>query len=219
MKRIDCIRVLADLVREKGDPVLVVTTAGGATHEWWAVGDNRGQLPARTLGLCSSIGLGLAVALPHRQVIVLDGDGGLLMNVNSLITSSVHRPANLLHVCFDNGVYESSGGSPTFTSQGIDLGAVARAAGIAGTYEADDLEGFRDGATGALSAARHAFLLARVEPGLGGVPPIPIDEVENKYRFARFVEELEGIKILAGPTSPVATERPTGPAPPGSGRS
>jgi thiamine pyrophosphate-dependent acetolactate synthase large subunit-like protein len=207
VKRIDCIRTLAELVHD----VLVVTTAGGATHEWWALGDNRGQLPARTLGLCSSIGLGLALALPHRCVLVLDGDGSLLMNLNTLVSCAVHKPDNLIHICFDNGVYESSGGTPTFTSLGVDLAAIARAAGIESTYDVDTLEDFANAIRGVVAEPRHSFLRVRVEPGLGGVPPIPIDEVEIKYRFAHYVEDLEGRQILAGPTSPVAPPSPPGP--------
>ncbi len=204
MKRADCIKVLAELI----DRPLVVTTAGGATHEWWNFGDNLGQLPARTLGLCSSIGLGLAVAVPTRRVLVLDGDGGLLMNLNTLVTTSVHHPPNLVHVCFDNGVYESSGGTPTFTSLGINLARLAAAAGIPHTFEAATIDEFRAAAEATADRWEHTFILARVEPGLADVPPIPIDEVENKYRFARHVESTEGRKILTGPTSPVATAPP-----------
>jgi sulfopyruvate decarboxylase subunit beta len=204
MKRYECIQVLAELIERP----LVVTTAGGATHEWWNFGDNAGQLPARTLGLCSSIGLGLAVAVPNRRVLVLDGDGGLLMNLNSLVTTSVHHPSNLVHVCFDNGVYESSGGTPTFTSRGINLARIAAAAGIPQTFEAATIEEFRAAAQATAGRWEQTFILARVEPGLAEVPPIPIDEVENKYRFARHVEETEGRKILTGPTSPVATAPP-----------
>ncbi len=208
MKRIDCIRILGELAHD----VLVVTTAGGATHEWWALGDNRGQLPARTLGLCSSIGLGIAIALPHRKVLVLDGDGSLLMNLNSLVTSAIHKPRNLIHICFDNGVYESSGGTPTFTSAGTDLAALARSAGIEQTFVVSTTEAFREVAARALDADQHAFIHVRVEPGLGGVAPIPIDEVEIKYRFAHYIEGLEGRQILAGPTSPIASTppKPTG---------
>lgn len=209
MKRIEYIRALGGMARD----VLVVTTAGGATHEWWALGDNRGQLPARTLGLCSSIGLGLALALPHRRVLVLDGDGGLLMNLNTLVSCAVHKPANLIHICFDNGVYESSGGTPTFTSLGVNLADIARAAGIERTYDVDTLDAFEAAIRAVMAEPTHAFLRVRVEPGLGGVPPIPIDEVENKYRFARHIEALEGRRILAGPTSPVASSDDPGSRP------
>jgi thiamine pyrophosphate-dependent acetolactate synthase large subunit-like protein len=200
VKRVDCLRVLGEVARD----VIVVTNAGGATHEWWAFGDNRGQLPARTLGLCSSIGLGLALALPNRRVIVLDGDGSLLMNLNSLVTSAVHAPTNLVHICFDNGVYESSGGTPTFTSTGVNLAAMARAANTRRVFDVSTVAEFEEAIREALGTSEHTFVRAQVEPGLGGVPPIPIDEVENKYRFARYIESIEGIQILAGPTSPVA---------------
>jgi sulfopyruvate decarboxylase subunit beta len=199
MKRVDCIKTLAQAI---ADP-LVITTAGGATHEWWNHGDNRGQLPARTLGLCSSIGLGVALAVPTHRVLVLDGDGGLLMNSNTLITTSVHHPPNLVHVCFDNGVYESSGGTPTFTQAGINLARVAEAAGIGRTFQTSTPDEFERAVAETSARWEHTFILAKVDPGVAAVPPIAIGEVENKYRFARYIESITGRTILRGPTSPI----------------
>jgi thiamine pyrophosphate-dependent acetolactate synthase large subunit-like protein len=197
--RVDCIKAIGDIV----SGALVITTAGGATHEWWAFGDNRGQLQVRTLGLGSSIGLGLAVSRPSRQVIVLDGDGGLLMNLYTFVTCAAKSPPNLLHICFDNGVYESSGGTPTFTGvAGTDLGAIARAAGVGHVEQPTSVAEFVSAVRTALTDRVHTFIHARVEPGRPNVPNIAHDEVENKYRFARYVEETEGITILTGPRAP-----------------
>src|SRR4029079_19625418 len=105
---------------------------------------------------------------------------------------SVHHPANLVHICFDNGVYESSGGPPTFTSRGINLAKIADVPAVPRTYEAGTLDESRKAAEETAARWEHTFILARVEPGLAPVPPIPIDEVENKYRFARHIEATEG---------------------------
>src|SRR5438445_3159343 len=78
------------------------------------------------MGLASSTGLGLALCLPEQKVVVLDGDGSLLMNLGSLSTLARYRPKNLLHVVFDNESLVSVGGFPTATATGADLEAIAR---------------------------------------------------------------------------------------------
>jgi thiamine pyrophosphate-dependent acetolactate synthase large subunit-like protein len=198
MKRYDCLREAARLVTDQ----LVVTNNGGASTEWAAVGPAESHLQVKTLGLCSSIGLGLALALPRRTVIVFDGDGSLLMNLSTLPTIAGRRPANLVHVVFDNGIYEASGGTGTHTSTGragADLAALARAAGLVDVHVVDSLAAFRDRFATALQGAGPTFLHARVEPVRERVPPVAVDEVENKYRLIRYVERTEGISILSRP--------------------
>src|ERR671924_2309306 len=127
MKRYECFQAVAPLIKDE----LFVTTAGGATSEWAAVSPSDGNLQVKTLGLCSSIGLGLAIAVPRRKVFVFDGDGALWMNLGSLATIALHQPKNLIHICWDNREYESSGGEPTVSSAGnIDFAGIARKAGI-----------------------------------------------------------------------------------------
>ncbi len=105
MKRIDCLEAIAGKVGE----ALVVGSAGGATVEWYHLHASDGNFRSRTLGLASSIGLGIALGLPNRKVIVLDGDGSLLMNLCGLPTAAWAAPKNLIHIVFDNGVYEFVG--------------------------------------------------------------------------------------------------------------
>ena len=106
MNRIDCFKVMAELA---GD-ALVVTGAGGNTVEWYACRPGDGNFRVRTMGLVSSIALGMALGLPHRQVVAIDGDGSLLMNLCSLPTIARKNPPNLTHVVLDNEVYEASRG-------------------------------------------------------------------------------------------------------------
>ena len=126
MNRIECFKVMAELV---GD-ALVVTGAGGNTVEWYACRPGDGNFRVRTMGLVSSIALGMALGLPHRQVVAIDGDGSLLMNLCSLPTIARKNPPNLTHVVLDNEVYEASGEIDTATGAGTDLVAMARGAGI-----------------------------------------------------------------------------------------
>lgn len=192
MKRIECLRAAAP---EMGD-ALVVTTNGGCSMEWGAIGPPDSHLMVKTLGLCSSIGLGLALALPRRKVVVFDGDGSLLMNLCSLPTIARQAPPNLLHIVFDNRMYESSGGTPTQTALGTDLGALARGAGYREVYAVDTVEEFRGRFVEALRGKGLAFIHATVATRGERVPPVAVDEVENKYRLIRHVERTEGKAIL-----------------------
>ena len=114
MKRFDCLRAIAPYFREE----LVVTNLGGVRHEWHYLRPYPGNYHLQNLGLTSSVGLGLALALPHRKVVVFDGDGSMLLNLGGLATMANLRPKNLILTVFDNECYESSRGAPTATSRG-----------------------------------------------------------------------------------------------------
>jgi sulfopyruvate decarboxylase subunit beta len=192
VKRHECLKEIADLV---GD-ALVVVCVGGTSSEWNAYHPSDGNLRCWTLGLTSSIALGMALGLPQRRVIALDGDGSLLMNLCGLPTAMRKKPKNLIHVVFDNGIYESSGGTKTATADGVDFAAVAKGVGIKNAFSASSVSEFKNLFTDALARWEHTFICARVEPGRGEVPPWPWPDVENKYRFSRYVEQTEGISIF-----------------------
>jgi thiamine pyrophosphate-dependent acetolactate synthase large subunit-like protein len=96
------------------------------------------------MGLASSIGLGLALARPDARVFVLDGDGSLLMNLGSLATIGLLRPANLVLVVMDNEEYATTGGQKTPTAHGADLDAASRSMGVARTATVRTEEELRD---------------------------------------------------------------------------
>jgi thiamine pyrophosphate-dependent acetolactate synthase large subunit-like protein len=192
MKRFDCLKILA---AEVGD-ALVVTSAGANTAEWNALRPSDGNFRVRTLGLTSSIGLGMALGLPQRKVICLDGDGSLLMNLCSLPTIACKNPPNLVHIVFDNQVYEASGSSSTATASGTDLVGMALAAGIRKALWARTIEEFTEAAVAAMKGHELTFIAAKIDTTRVEVPPYPVDEVENKYRFIRHVEKTANITIL-----------------------
>jgi thiamine pyrophosphate-dependent acetolactate synthase large subunit-like protein len=192
MIRFDCLKTLA---AEAGD-ALVVTSAGANNVEWNALRPGDGNFRVRTLGLASSIALGMALGAPNRKVICLDGDGSLLMNLCSLPTIALKNPRNLIHIVFDNEVYEASGSGKTATGSGTDLVAMARAAGIRNSLWARTVEEFAQAAGAALKGNELTFIAAKVDATRTEVPPYPVDEVENKYRFIRYVEKTEKIEIL-----------------------
>jgi len=193
MKRFECLQAIAPLIKNE----LFVTTAGGATAEWNAVRPSDGNIQVKTLGLCSSIGLGLAIGLPKRKVFVFDGDGALWMNLGSLATIGLHQPKNLIHICWDNHQYESSGGEPTAaTADNLDFAGVARSAGIKSSRAVNTVDELKEAIRHALNNDGPHFICARIEAGRAEAPPLIYDELENKYRFIRYIEETEGVSIL-----------------------
>ena len=196
MKRFECLQAIAPLVKDE----LFVTTAGGATAEWNAVRPSDGNIQVKTLGLCSSIGLGLAIGLPKRKVFVFDGDGALWMNLGSLATIGLHQPKNLIHICWDNKQYESSGGEPTVSTAGnIDFAGIARSAGIHSSRAVATVDELREAVSYALNHDGPHFICASIEAGRAEAPPLRYDELENKYRFIRYIEETERTNILRVP--------------------
>jgi thiamine pyrophosphate-dependent acetolactate synthase large subunit-like protein len=160
MKRSEALEAIKDLVHDE----LVVTTAGGATVEWHAIHPSDGNLQAKTLGLCSSIGLGLALGLEHskfEKLVVVEGDGSLLMGFSALSTIGRLGPRKLLLIVLDNGTYAATGGQPTGADK-TDFAAVARACG----FDGRDVDG-ADALERGLEAARRVPgpLLLRVRIG------------------------------------------------------
>ncbi len=128
MTRIEATRAIVELAN--GAPI--VASLGHPAYDLFAAGDRPQHFYTwGSMGLASSIGLGLALARPDLRVIVLDGDGSLLMNLGSLATIGLLRPNNLMVIVMDNEEYATTGGQPTPTAHGADLEAAARAMGIA----------------------------------------------------------------------------------------
>ena len=192
MKRFDCLKLVAAEAKD----AVVVSSAGAMTLEWNALRPGDGNFRVRTLGLCSSIALGMALGLPQRKIIALDGDGSLLMNLCSLPTIARMHPSNLLHIVFDNEVYEASGSKKTATAFGTDLVGVAHAAGIKNSVWANTLSEFGRAISAGITMNALSFIGAKVTTERTDVSPYPLDEVENKYRFIRYVERTEQVQIL-----------------------
>lgn len=124
------------------------------------------------MGQAPALGLGLALAQPDRGVIVVNGDGCMLMNLGCLVTLS-QQPANLYLLIIDNGHYEVTGGQPTAGAGHADFAGLARAAGIQRVYSFDNVQPWRAGATEALSGTGPVVIWLKVEPKLGQKTPTP----------------------------------------------
>jgi len=122
------------------------------------------------------------------------------MGLGSLATIGLHQPKNLIHICWDNQQYESSGGEPTVATAGkIDFAGVARNAGIQSSNAAATVDELEQAVSHALGHDGPHFIWARIEAGRAEAPPLRYDELENKYRFIRYIEDSEGINILRVP--------------------
>jgi thiamine pyrophosphate-dependent acetolactate synthase large subunit-like protein len=123
--------VVADILKPRGD-ALVVTGLGSPTWDTFAAGDNDLNFYLwGAMGGAAMIGLGLALAQPKRRVLVISGDGEMLMGLGSLATLAAERPKNLAVVVLDNQHYAETGMQRTHTGRGVDLAGVAKAAGFA----------------------------------------------------------------------------------------
>ena len=171
-------------------------STGWASREWWAVRPSDGNLKTRTLGLVSSIAAGLAIALPHRKVIAIDGDGAFLMNLCGLPTIAQQNPGNLIHLLFDNEIYEASGGTAT-ASCSTDAVIIAKGTGYKHALWVSSLEQFRLEFRRAWERNELTLIAVKVDPGQPKhLPPLKLDEIENKYRFMRYLEATENKRIL-----------------------
>jgi thiamine pyrophosphate-dependent acetolactate synthase large subunit-like protein len=191
MQRYDYLRSIAGDAKD----ALVVCT-GWSAREWWALRPGDGNLKTRTLGLVSSIAAGLALALPHRKVIAIDGDGAFLMNLCGLPTIASQNPGNLIHLLFDNEIYEASGGTAT-ASPTADAVALAKGAGYRHASWVKTREAFRAAFSRAWQRNELTLIAVKTAPGQpDDLPPLRLDEIENKYRFMRYLEATEQRAIV-----------------------
>ena len=185
MKRADCIRALYP---ELGDR-LVVTIMGATAQELYDLGHRESFFYLQhAMGLASSIGLGLAVNRPEAKVVVLDGDGSVLMNLGGLATLARYRPANLTHIVFDNGSLLSTGGFASHTTAGItDLAAIARGAGCPRVLEARSVYEFMAAVAEAFDDTVMTTIVAKVEAVGPDIFGMDLKLPENGFRFQRHI--------------------------------
>ena len=182
MKRIEALQAIYPQLADR----IVVTIMGACAVELQSLGHRPNFFYLQhAMGLASSMGLGIALSKPDRQVIVFDGDGSILMNLGGLTTLARYRPRNLVHVVFDNESLLSVGGFPTATATGSDLAAIARAAGVPRTATVSTLETFTPAFDEALGAGDLTTLVAKVEAVGPSSYATDLSLLENRFQFAR----------------------------------
>jgi len=179
-------RVAIRLLLEKRDDLLLVTGLGSTSWDAASVGDDpRNFYLWGAMGSAALVGLGLAIAQPQRRVLVVTGDGEMLMGLGGLATIGVQRPPNLSIAVFDNSHYAETGMQASHTGSGVELVGVARACGIRETFDISDELGLREFASRVLRSATTLF--ARVAIRADEPPRVlpPRDGVHLKNRFRR----------------------------------
>jgi sulfopyruvate decarboxylase subunit beta len=188
MTRLDALKAIYSRL----EPHVVVTNMGAVAAELQSIGHRPNFFYLQhAMGLASSMGLGIALSKPDRHVIVLDGDGSVLMNLGGLTTLARYRPRNLTHVVFDNesllSVSTSRGDFPTATATGSDLAGIAAAAGIPRTITVSTIEAFVPEVDAALAVGDLTTIVAKVD-AVG--PPAYVTDLsllENRFQFQRYL--------------------------------
>ena len=169
-------------IMEQVDEELVICNIGFPSRELYEINDrSKNFYMIGSMGLASSIGLGLALAKPSKNVVVIDGDGSLLMNMGSLVTVFANNPSNLTWIVIDNGAYGSTGNQDTY-AQMIDLVDVAKGVGFKNSYDFNDIN-LKD----VMHNENASFVVYRTEAGNSKAPIIDLDPITIKERFMKSI--------------------------------
>ena len=188
MLREDALKTIYPELEER----IVVTIMGAVAAELYTLGHRHNFFYLEhAMGLASSMGLGIALVIPEHKVIVLDGDGSLLMNLGSLSTMARYKPGNLVHIVFDNESLLSVGGFPTATSTGTDLAGIARASGVPSVMEANTPESLKAALTEALSGNTLTTIVSKVEAIGPKTFHMDLPLLENRFQFKRSLEAMQ----------------------------
>lgn len=173
--------VLANCVSDK---TLVVTSLGNASYVWSNVCDRPENFYLEdAMGLALPLALGVAVSQPRKRVVAVEGDGGLMMHLGTLITVGAVAPRNLTVLLVNNNIHAASGGQP-LTNTDLDLAALARSAGIGKTESVGSLETFRTLLPSALAEEGPSLLVLATEPDIPPAKPaFPMNPPMIKQRF------------------------------------
>lgn len=187
MLRADALEAIYPELRDR----IVVTIMGAVAAELYTLGHRPTFFYLEhAMGLASSMGLGVALAMPDQKVVVIDGDGSLLMNLGTLSTLARYRPGNLLHLVFDNESLLSVGGFPTATSCGTDLAGIARASGVPQVIEADTPDDLKAAVREALAGETLTTIVSKVEAVGPKSFHMDLPLLENRFQFKRALEAL-----------------------------
>jgi len=186
MRRLDAMQAIYAQLEQH----VVVTIMGAVAAELQSIGHRPNFFYLQhAMGLASSMGLGIALSRPELTVIVLDGDGSLLMNLGGLTTLARYRPKNLVHIVFDNESLLSVGGFPTATSTGSDLAAIAAAAGVPRTETVHTLDDFQRVVSDAITGHELTTIVAKVEAVGPSGYVTDLSLLENRYQFQRYLRD------------------------------
>jgi thiamine pyrophosphate-dependent acetolactate synthase large subunit-like protein len=196
MNRRPCLEALVPHITDQ----LVVASVSGQWI-WGQLSKHEGNLLLGSMGNALGVGLGMALGLPHRKVIVIESDGSVLLSLFNLPTLGTLKPNNLVVFVFDNEAYSGSRISrPSATASGTDLAAIARDAGVPHAVTVRDFEAFNREMSLAVNEPGLRFIVAKVEETFEHrqAERSDVDLMESKYRFVRYIERMESISVFRG---------------------
>ncbi len=171
-------------IMEYIDDELVICNIGFPSRELYEINDrDENFYMIGSMGLASSIGFGLAMARPDKDIVVIDGDGSLLMNMGSLVTIFANNPRNLTWIVIDNGAYGSTGNQDTY-AQKLDLVEIAKSVGFKNSYDFKDIN-----LKEIIGSDDASFIVYHTEPGNSKAPIIDLDPITIKKRFMEAIEK------------------------------
>ena len=172
---------IEDIMKDIEDE-LVICNIGFPSRELYEIDDrDKNFYMIGSMGLASSIGFGLALAKPNEDIVVIDGDGSLLMNMGSLVTIFANNPSNLTWIVIDNGAYGSTGNQDTY-AQAIDLVDIAKSVGFENSYDFNDID-----LKEVIKSENASFIVYKTEPGNSKAPIIDLSPIEIKKRFMKSI--------------------------------
>ncbi len=184
MRRYELLQSIAPLLTDE----FVICNLGFPSQELYSIRDTDHHFyMLGSMGLSSSIGLGLAMEIDNT-VISIDGDGSVLMNLGTLSTIALEDRKNFILLIVDNGSYGSTGDQPTHTAKGTSLAAIAKAAGIASSVEVAGVDAAEKLAECLKTPGPHV-IVAKVEPGSPALTPIPLSSLAIRDRFRDAVKQ------------------------------
>ncbi|HXZ03726.1 MAG TPA: thiamine pyrophosphate-dependent enzyme [Ktedonobacteraceae bacterium] len=187
MLRLDALQAIYPELEDR----IVVTIMGAVAAELYSLGHRPNFFYLEhAMGLASSMGLGIALSMPEHRVIVIDGDGSLLMNLGTLSTMARYKPGNLLHIVFDNESLLSVGGFPTATTSGTNLAGIARFSGVPCVKEADTIQSLQESVSEALKTNTLTTIVSKVEAISPNSFHIDLTLLENRFQFWRSLQVM-----------------------------
>lgn len=163
---------------------LVLSTTGMISREVFLTDDQpRNFYMLGSMGLVTSLGLGLALLQPHRRILVLEGDGSALMSLGALALIAAEGPPELVHIILDNEAYESTGGQASISSS-VDLAEVGKSSGYPRVHRVEDLESLEEALRSCNGGSGPYLIVAKVSIApVQGIPRVSHSPVEIRDRF------------------------------------
>lgn len=194
--RADYYRVLASALPKNA---IVVTALGNASYLWAAMHHAPENFYVEdAMGLALPLALGLAVAQPARRIVVVEGDGAVLMHMGALVTLGAVAPKNLTVLLIHNGVHAASGGQ-VLTNPALDFAQLALSSGVGHAENVTTSEAFAKAMQSALAADALRVLVLATEPDLEVVRPrIVLDPILGKHRFMAAIDAPHYVPTLFG---------------------